>query len=69
MEPNQQLFSHFLRYRIEMQQGMAVQHDENTSGRVDVLCIRAAIGKLLRRQVHRCGARASSADLKKKREQ
>ncbi len=28
MEPNYQLFGHYLRYRMDMQQGMAEQHDK-----------------------------------------
>jgi hypothetical protein len=47
MEPNHQLFSHFLCYRMEMQQGTAERHNENTSGRAVVWYLRAAIGKLL----------------------
>jgi hypothetical protein len=48
MEPNHQLFGHYLRYRMEMQRGMAEQHNKNTSECMKVSGIRAAIGKLLR---------------------
>jgi hypothetical protein len=51
MEPNHQLFGHYLRSRMDMQQDMAEQHNKNPSGRKKVSGIRAAMGKLLRHMV------------------
>ena len=76
MEPNHQLFGHYLRYRMEMQQGMAERHDKNTSGCMKVSGIRAAIRKLLRHIVSYYRRPAADAEpelspayLKKKLEQ
>jgi len=52
MEPNHQLFGHYLRYRMEMQRPTDGQHDENTSGYTKATGIRAAIGKLLKHLVN-----------------
>jgi hypothetical protein len=50
MEPNHQLFGHFLRYRVEMQQETVKQHVEGTSiGRNVNGLLRAAMRKLLNR--------------------
>jgi hypothetical protein len=51
MEPNHQLFSHLLRYRMKVQQGMTERDDENTSGQMVVSSLRAALGKLLTKAV------------------
>ncbi|EFH81046.1 hypothetical protein Krac_1716 [Ktedonobacter racemifer DSM 44963] len=48
MEPNHQLFGHYLRSRMEMQRGMTGRHYEKTSGYRSASGMRAAIGKLLK---------------------
>jgi hypothetical protein len=50
MEPNHQLFGHFLRYRAEMQQETAKRHEANTLVLINVNgLLRATMRKLLDR--------------------
>jgi hypothetical protein len=71
MEPNHQLFGHYLRYRTEMQQAKYEQHDENTSGYMKATGIRAAIGKSLKHLVnyyrHLARGRGTRAFFRKRR--
>jgi hypothetical protein len=47
MEPNHQLFGHYLRSRMEMQRGMTGRHYEKTSGCRSASGMKTTIGKLL----------------------
>ena len=50
MDPSNQLFGHYLRYRMDMQKSMAEQHNGQPEVK-KVSGIGAAIGKLLRTMV------------------
>ena len=50
MDPSNQLFGHYLRYRMDMQKSMAEQHNGQPAVK-KVAGVGAALGKLLRNMV------------------
>ena len=62
MEPNHQLFGHYLSYRMEMQKDMAEKDEEKRPGWINVSGIRAAFGKLFIRIASSCKRPAANAE-------